>query len=201
MEIRRDLCDLASLFIPCFSIFLIASLVGRVSLPRFYPRLIPPFAYCARKSSLTLLERVLRTRFAIAVASRCHKFRGLRRIICGGAMAATGSAGRFLESVASLACPRDRSRGPGINLNYKFHRTMARTEGGPPAVNASGREGDCARWPSVERINLIYLPFIRPSVAPPDVGRRCHLTPERLGLCELFRRTVIYEWCELCRDT
>lgn len=76
-------------------------------------------------------------------------------------------AGRFLESVACEGSVPS----PGINLNYKFHRTMARAKGGPTAVNASGRGGDCARWSSVERINLIYLSFIRPSVAPPSVRR------------------------------
>jgi hypothetical protein len=71
-------------------------------------------------------------------------------------------AGRFLESVA-----REGSEsGPGINLNYKFHRTMARAEEGPLTRE---REGDRACWTSAESINLIYLPFIRPSVAPPDV--------------------------------
>lgn len=59
---------------------------------------------------------------------------------------------------------------------------MARMEGGPPAVNARAREGDCARWPSVERINLIYLPFIRPSVAPPNIKQQRNLTLERLEL-------------------
>jgi len=54
---------------------------------------------------------------------------------CDELFAAARFAGQFLESVAREGLD------PGINLNYKFHRTMARAEGGPPAVNANGSRG------------------------------------------------------------
>jgi len=117
VEIRRDLYHLASLFIPCPLNFPYR-LVER-SLPRFLSEACSA-VYCVRKSSLTLLERVLRS--VSPSPLRCHKFRGLRRIICD---ARWRRVPRDDFSKASLARPRDWSRSPGINLNYKFHRTMA----------------------------------------------------------------------------
>lgn len=76
-------------------------------------------------------------------------------------------------SKASLATDRVLT---GINLNYKFHRTMAQAmeeERLMRRARLGARLGFAlAAKPSVESVNLIYLPFIRPtSVAPPDVDQ------------------------------
>lgn len=120
-----------------------------------------------------------------------HRRRGAINFAGCDELFATRDGGAFRGTISR----KRRSRG-GIGAEPRYQsklqipsNTMARKQakGGPPAVNASGRWRDCARWSSVERINLIYLSFIRPS------ARATKRQAERLGLRELFSKIVIYE--------
>lgn len=86
---------------------------------------------------------------------------------------------RFLESQAR--CWRWESAGSRDSYQSKLQipsnngvctREKETGEGGSfrPLMRAVERE-IVPLWPSAESIKLIYLPFIRPSAAPPDVSR------------------------------
>lgn len=84
-------------------------------MPRFSPaRRGGAFAHCARKSSLTLLERVPRSAFRHRRRGAIN-FAGCDELFAGRRDGGPGSAGRFLESVAPVR-PRDRGVGAPVSI-------------------------------------------------------------------------------------
>jgi len=92
------------------------------------------------------------------------------------------SWGAMAARFAGRVSRKRRSRGIGVGPRYQSKLQIPSNNGASEGrtVNAGTRRGGIAlAAPLAESINLIYLPFIRPSVAPPGVdqaGR--HLTPE-----------------------